>query len=77
MTTTVAELAALLKTASAPGLKGGGQVWRLDGTDRRAEALRQALLGIAAHFPSVFVHYDGGQPEQPTLKAAAQVAPGV
>jgi hypothetical protein len=74
MTTTVAELAALLKASSAPKLKGVGQVWRLDGTDRRAEELRESFLALAARIPSVFVHCDGGQPEEPSLKAATQVA---
>lgn len=74
---TVADLIALLKTSAAPNLTGSGQVWRLDGNDRMAEDLRRYFLDIAARFPSVFVHYDGGQPDAPSLREAKQIAPDV
>ncbi len=60
MKATVADLAALLRASSAPKLLGASQVWRLDGTDRQAESLRESFLALAARFPTVFAQKGSG-----------------
>jgi hypothetical protein len=75
--TTIADLKAVLETSSARKLKNSGDVWRLDGNDRGAEQLRKNFLAVAARFPWVYVHYDGGTPDEPSLRGAEQVAPDV
>jgi hypothetical protein len=74
---TVADLRAVLEAASPRKLKASGDVWRLDGTDRGAEQLRIGLLSVASRFPSVYVHYDGDAPSEPSLRGTEQVAPDV
>jgi hypothetical protein len=75
--TGVADLVALLSAGPVPGLRGSADVWRLDGLASKTEALRRALLSLAAGFPAVFVHYDGEQPREPSLASAQAVAPRV
>ncbi len=75
--TTVADLRSALQSASARKLTTCGNVWRLDGNDQGAEQLRLALLSAASRLPSVYVHYDGGAPSEPSLQGAEQVVPDV
>jgi hypothetical protein len=72
--TTVADLRAVLEASSARKLRASGNVWRLGGNDHGAEELRSGLLSVASLFTSVYVHYDGGGPSEPSLRDAEQVA---
>lgn len=77
MSATAEDLLSLLKAGTANGLTGEGPVWRLDGVDRGAEALRESFLATAARFPTVYVHYDGERPDEPTLQGTTSVVPNV
>jgi hypothetical protein len=58
----------VLNSSTVRGLAGGGSVWRLDGTSAQVQSLREHLLDLAARSTSVFVHYDGGKPDEPSLE---------
>jgi hypothetical protein len=73
----VSDLRAWLEASRAPGLRGAATVWRLDGKHQEADDLRVALLALVLRFPSVFLHYDGDPPEEPSLEASSRVAPNV
>jgi len=60
----------VLNSSTVRGLAGGGGVWRLDGTSAQVESLRERLLDLAARSSTVFVHYEGGKPDEPSLGEA-------
>ena len=70
MSSPAARMFDVLESSAVRGLAGGGSVWRLDEISAGAEALRERLLDLAARSSSVFVHYDGGRPDEPSLSEA-------
>src|SRR5687767_14936847 len=67
MSSPTAQMLEVLRSCGVRGLTGGDAVWRLDGTSHQVESLRERLLDLAARSATVFVHYDGGEPSEPSL----------
>lgn len=67
----------VLKASKASEVKGSSAVWRIQGNDHHADSLRTTLLGVAAGFHTVYVHYDDPPPIGTSLQGAKSVGPGI